>query len=53
MNNSLQIIFDKHPYIASAIANKGGNRGAYTQVLLFINFMNEIMNEYDAYLKAQ
>ncbi len=47
------IVFDKHPYIAIAIANKGGNRGAYTQVLQFINFMNEIMIEYDNYLKAQ
>ena len=47
------IVFDKHPYIALAIANKGGNIGAYTQVLKFINFMNEIMQEYDTYLNSQ
>ena len=44
------IVFDKHPYIAIAIANKGGNVGAYTQVLNLISIMDSIMQEYYAYL---
>ena len=44
------IVFDKHPYIAIAIANKGGNWGAYTQVLNLIGLMNDVMQEYYAYL---
>ena len=43
------IVFDDKPYIAIAIANKGGNRGAYTQVLQMISNMNDIMNEYKEY----
>lgn len=46
------IVFGNHPYIAIAVANKGGNIGAYTQVLKLVNHMNDIMNEYDEYLKA-
>lgn len=45
------IVFGEHPYIAIAIANKGGNVGAYTQVLKLLSKMNDIMNEYDEYLK--
>ena len=44
------IVFDDQPYIAVAIANKGGNIGAYTQVLKLVNHMNDIMIEYDDYL---
>lgn len=44
------IVFGEHPYIAVAIANKGGNIGAYTQVLKLVSYMNDIMNEYDNYL---
>lgn len=47
------IVFGDHPYIAIAIANKGGNVGAYTQVLKLVNLMNDIMNEYDDYLNAK
>ena len=47
------IVFGEHPYIAIAIANKGGNIGAYTQVLKLVSHMNDIMNEYDNYLKAK
>ncbi len=43
------IVFDKTPYIAIAMANKGGSIGAYTQVLKLINVMNDIMNEYNAF----
>ena len=43
------IVFDDKPYIAIVIANKGGNRGAYTQVLQIISHMNDVMNEYKAY----
>lgn len=46
------IVFDDRPYIAIAMANKGGNRGAYTQVLKLVSHMNDIMNEYDVYMKA-
>lgn len=46
------IVFGDHPYIAIAIANKGGNIGAYTQVLKLVSHMNDIMNEYDNYLKT-
>jgi len=45
------IVFDKHPYIAIAEANKGGSRGAYTQILQLVNAMNEIMQEYNTYLE--
>ena len=38
---------------AVAIANKGGNIGAYTQVLKLITLMNDIMNEYKEYNKNQ
>lgn len=47
------IVFGDHPYIAIAIANKGGNIGAYTQVLKLVNHMNDIMNEYNEYKKAE
>ena len=47
------IVFGDHPYIAVAVANKGGNIGAYTQVLKLIGNMNDIMNEYDTYLSAK
>lgn len=47
------IVFDDKPYIAIAIANKGGNIGAYTQVLKLVNYMNEIMNEYNNYLSKK
>ena len=43
------IVFDDKPYIAIVIANKGGNRGAYTQVLQLISQMNDVMNEYKEY----
>lgn len=43
------IVFDDKPYIAIAIANKGGNIGAYTQVLKMISAMNDIMHEYKDY----
>ena len=44
------IVFDKeYPYIAIAIANKGGKIGAYTEVLKLINYINDIMNEYIKY----
>lgn len=43
------IVFDEDkPYIAIAMANKGGSIGAYTEVLKILNLMNEIMNEYKA-----
>ena len=45
------IVFDKHPYIAIAIANKGGSRGAYTQVLNLIGLMGDVMHEYNIYLE--
>lgn len=47
------IVFDKHPYIAIAMANKGGNKGAYTQVLQLVSAMNDIMSEYNNYLENQ
>lgn len=47
------IVFDDKPYIAVAIANKGGNIGAYTQVLKLVNYMNDIMNEYKDYLSKK
>lgn len=43
------IVFDKTPYIGIAIANKGGNIGAYTEVLKLVSVMNKIMNEYNTY----
>lgn len=45
------IVFDENPYIAIAIANKGGKYGSYTQLLKLIIGMNDIMNEYNEYLK--
>ena len=43
------IVFDQDkPYIAIAMANKGGSIGAYTEVLKVISLMNEVMNEYKA-----
>lgn len=47
------IVFGNKPYIAIAMANKGGNIGAYTQVLKLVSHMNDIMNEYDGYLKTK
>ncbi len=47
------IVFGDHPYIAIAVANKGGNIGAYTQVLKLIGHMNDIMVEYDEYLNSK
>lgn len=47
------IVFGNQPYIAIAMANKGGNIGAYTQVLKLISYMNDIMNEYDSYLNTK
>ncbi len=44
------IVFGDHPYIAVAVANKGGTRGAYTQVLKMLSTMNDIMNEYHSYV---
>lgn len=46
------IVFGDSPYIAIAVANKGGNIGAYTQVLKLVSYMNDIMNEYEEYLKT-
>ena len=43
------IVFDEKPYICIVIANKGGNIGAYTQVLKMINEVNNIMTEYKDY----
>lgn len=41
------IVFDdEYPYIAIAVANKGGTIGAYTEVLKLINYINAVMNEY-------
>ena len=45
------IVFDRHPYIAIAMANKGGNKSAYTQVLDLISVMNDIMQEYNGYIE--
>lgn len=47
------IVFGNQPYIAIAMANKGGNIGAYTQVLKLVSLMNDIMNEYDDYLEKK
>lgn len=47
------IVFGDQPYIAIAIANKGGNIGAYTQVLKLVSCMNDIMNEYNNYLETK
>lgn len=47
------IVFGDKPYIAIAMANKGGSIGAYTQVLKLVSHMNDIMNEYDAYMKTK
>ena len=45
------IVFDEKPYIAIAIANKGGNYSAYDQVIKLIKHMASIMNEYKKNLK--
>lgn len=47
------IVFDDYPYIAIAIANKGGKIGAYSEVLKLINYMNDIMNEYENFLNKK
>ncbi len=47
------IVFDEKPYIAIAMANKGGNYSAYSEVLKLISCMNDIMNEYDEYTKKE
>ena len=47
------IVFDDYPYILIAVANKGGNLGAYTQVLKLISLINEVMNEYKVYNQNQ
>lgn len=45
------IVFDaRRPYIAIAMANKGGTVSAYSEVLKLIGCMDDIMTEYDAYL---
>ncbi len=45
------IVFDpRRPYIAIAMANKGGSISAYSEVLKLIGCMDDIMTEYDAYL---
>ncbi|HAB66989.1 MAG TPA: hypothetical protein DCE23_06435 [Firmicutes bacterium] len=46
------IVFDEKPYIGVAIANRGGNIGAYSQVLKLISYMNDIMKEYYIYLET-
>lgn len=46
------IVFDEMPYIGVAIANRGGNIGAYSQVLNLISHMNDIMQEYGEYKKS-
>jgi hypothetical protein len=43
------IVFDEKPYISIIMANKGGNIGAYTQVLKMISATNDVMNEYKEY----
>ncbi len=47
------IVFDNHPYIAIAMANKGGNIGAYTEVIRLIREMNKVMLEYNDYLNQK
>ncbi len=47
------IVFDDHPYIAIAMANKGGNIGAYTEVIRLIKVMNKVMLEYNTYLNQK
>ena len=47
------IVFDDHPYIAIAMANKGGNIGAYTEVIRLIKVMNKVMLEYNNYLNQK
>ena len=45
------IVFDpRRPYIAIAMANKGGNISAYSEVLRLIGCMDDVMTEYDEYL---
>ena len=45
------IVFDERPYLAIAMANKGGNYSAYSEVLKLISCMNDIMHEYNEYAK--
>ena len=47
------IVFDSKPYIAIAMANKGGNYSAYSEVIKLISCMNDIMNEYNEYTKKE
>lgn len=44
------IVFGERPYIAICVANKGGNIGAYTQVVKLIKAMNDIMTEYNKFM---
>ena len=45
-DGSEPVFDDEYPYIAIAVANKGGTIGAYTEVLKLINYINDVMNEY-------
>ena len=47
------IVFDEKPYIAIAMANKGGNYSAYSEVLRLIGCMDDVMDEYNAYTKKE
>ena len=47
------IIFDEHPYIAISVANTGGNISTNKQVINLIRHMDEIMTEYENYLKTK
>lgn len=47
------IVFDDKPYIGVAIANKGGNIGAYSQVLKLLRHMDEVMVEYKEFTKNE
>ncbi len=45
------IVFDKHPYICIVMANRGGQIGAYTQVIKLIDVIDKVMQEYYGYLE--
>lgn len=47
------IVFDNHPYIAIAMANRGGRIGAYTEVIRLIQEINKIMIEYNEFLEKK
>ena len=47
------IIFDEHPYIAISVANTGGKISTNKQVINLIRHMDEIMTEYENYLKTK